>query len=75
MKIIRTSGIDKISDQQSRFRASIYVDVIVPKTGNLEAEREQARKIVDSIQANIPNSYIGGVAFYTSEVLGLDKEI
>ena len=50
-----------------RFRASIYVDVFVPETNNLEDDREEARNKVEEYREEVPNSYIGGVALYQPE--------
>jgi len=59
-----------------RFRASIYVDVWVPETDNLEDDRAKATEQVNEFQDKIPNSYIGGVAKYSRNLLKpLDREI
>jgi len=55
------------------FRISIYVDVTVPATGDLEADRITATVPIADIQRQIPNSYIGGVAL--KDGLKLDREI
>jgi hypothetical protein len=62
---------------ERRFRASIYVDVFVPETDDLEADREAATKEMEEYARNIPNSYVGGVASYNPHNLSksLDKDI
>jgi len=64
----------KIAANERRFRGSIYVDVWVPDTDNIEYDREQAKNLLTSYQYVIPNSYIGGVGFWQGS-LGLDKKI
>lgn len=61
-----------------RFRASIYVDVWVPETDDLEADREVAKQQVEEYSAAIKNSYVGDVAHYTPHVTSgspLDREL
>lgn len=48
---------------ERRFRASIYVDVWVKETDDLEDDRQQAWAEVSQFQQKIPNSYVGGVAY------------
>ena len=70
MLVIKTSAIG-----ERRFRASIYVDLFVRETGNLEKDREAARIKVDEMAHNIPNSYVGNVAWYDPSKLIMDREI
>ena len=72
MKIIKTSDIG-----ERRFRASIYTDILVPQTDDLEQDRERAQEIAEDFAREIPNSYVGGVAYYNPQnlSLSLDKEI
>jgi len=72
MKIIKTADIG-----ERRFRASIYMDIFVPETDDLEGDREAAKAEADMISDNIPNSYVGGVAYYNPRNLmnPLDKDI
>ena len=72
MKIIKTSALN-----ERRFRASIYVDIFVPQTEDLEADREVATQQAEEISRNIPgNSYVGGVAHYTPRLDSpLDRDI
>ena len=67
-----------------RFRASIYVDVFIPDSGDLEKDRIRAEGLVkraaDSISGKLGgklgNAYVGGVASYNPHNLNpLDKEI
>ena len=61
---------------ERRFRASIYVDVWVKQTDNLEEDRKKAEEQVREFQEQIPNSYVGGVALYQHNLLQpLDREI
>lgn len=52
---------------ERRFKASIYVEIFVPITPDLEVDRQRARDIVRDYQEKIPNSYIGGVAHLRSD--------
>lgn len=58
---------------ERRFRASIYVDIFVPITPDLEVDRQKAEDLVKDFQMKIPNSYVGGVAHSQPE--SLDREI
>ena len=58
---------------ERRFRASIYVDVWVPTTDDIEVDREIATKKIKEMAAGIPNSYVGGIAAVHGAML--DKEI
>lgn len=72
-----------ISEDQNetKFRGSIYVDLFIPdafKDNKLDVEgmREEARKQLDEFADVIPNSYIGGVAMMSSNLLKpMDQEI
>lgn len=79
MKVIKSFDINKSSAiSERRFRASIYVDIFVPETEDLETDRESAKIIAQELVDDIPfNAYIGGIAFYNpSNILKpLDKEI
>ena len=72
MKVIKTADIG-----ERRFRASIYIDIFVPQTDDLERDREAAKAEADMASDSIPNSYVGGVAFYNPRNLmnPLDKDI
>jgi hypothetical protein len=63
--------------RERRFRVTIYVDVWVPETDDLEADRMIAQSQVSEYADQIPNSYIGGVAFYdiSKGLNPLDREI
>tara|TARA_Y100000593_G_C4232808_1_gene297898 strand:+ start:80 stop:277 length:198 start_codon:yes stop_codon:yes gene_type:complete len=60
-----------------RFRASIYVDIIVPESDDLEKDRAKAEWIVGAISKDIRcENYVGGVAHKTNNLLKpLDREI
>ena len=60
---------------ERRFRASIYVNIFVPETDDLEHDRELAKKEVKEIQENIPNSYIGGIGHLPTGQIPDPKEI
>jgi hypothetical protein len=57
--------------RERRFRASIYVDIFVPETNDLVRDRANAESQVKEYTDQIPNSYIGAVAFY-NPLKGLD---
>jgi hypothetical protein len=59
-----------------RFRASIYVDGLVPDTDNKEFDRQVAQKVMEfyAKQLGIEN-YVGGAGFKTGNLLNpYDKE-
>jgi len=61
---------------ERRFRASVYIDVWVPETEDLEKDRLEAIRIADEFASLRPNSLVGGVALFTTNPLPkLDKEI
>jgi len=61
---------------ERRFRASVYIDVWVPKTDNLEADRSEAQRIANEFASTRPNSYVGGVAAFAGKAIKtLDREI
>ena len=63
---------------ERRFRCSLYVDIFVPQTEDLEADRKRAEARMEKIRTRISyNSYVGGVAAYDPHNLSkpLDKEI
>lgn len=64
-------------DDRRRFRASIYVDVMVPKTDNLEDDRKLAVKLVDKDRKRLisANSYVGGAAYMPFGRLPDQKEL
>lgn len=74
MKRIITKNAQTYEDKK-RFRGSIYVDIFVPDTNNLEEDRYEAEKILEEISNKLPlNSFVGGVAYFKDE-LSLDREI
>lgn len=77
MKIIISKNIKKSDLNDRRFRASIYVDIFVPQTENLEEDRKTASQEAENIVRSIPNNaYVGGVAYYTPRLdKPLDREI
>ncbi len=64
-----------------QFRASVYIDVWVPQTDDLEADRVEAQRIAEEFSSLRPSSYVGGVASFIEKqtILGkvkvLDREI
>lgn len=61
---------------ERRFRASIYVEIYVKETDDLEDDRLRATEKLREYQQKIPDSYIGGVAHHQpSFVESLDREI
>lgn len=77
MKILRK----KAGIGERRFRASIYTDIFVPETDDLEADRETARKILEEAVSRMNfthgEPYIGGIAEYDPRNLKrpFDREI
>lgn len=64
----------KYAQQQRRFRGSIYVDVIVEGSADLETDRSKAQEQLEQISQSIPNSYVGGVGYFGDNST-LDREI
>lgn len=73
MKILTTSSFLKLSAVgERRFRGSVYVDIFVPITDNLETDREEARQELEEYAQQIPNSYVGDVALKSGFMLDRD---
>lgn len=58
-----------------RFRASIYVDIFIPETDTIEQARKRAKLKADEISESIPNSYVGGVAYFPTGMFPEKKEL
>jgi hypothetical protein len=66
--LVRNAGIGQ---RETRFRVSIYFDVNVPETGDIEADRARATAIAEAAtrilsqhsdeNTPISNPYVGGV--------------
>jgi hypothetical protein len=69
-KILKVSQ----SKDETRFRGSIYVDVWVPSSGDIETDREEARRQLEEYAQQIPNASVGGVAYWVDQ-FKLDQEI
>lgn len=63
----------QLSSTGRRFRVSIYVDVFVPETTDLEADRKTAIHFAEKYSEGIPNSYVGEAAVFNG--LQLDRDI
>lgn len=66
------------SAAERRFRASIYVDIWVPKTDDLEADRAKAEAIAEEYRKKVSlEAWVGGVAKYNPHDYHqpLDREI
>ena len=60
---------------ERRFRGSIYVDVFVPESDDLEKDRSKAEWIMNAISKDIRcENYVGGVAQFR-HFHPLDREI
>ena len=91
MKILSTNNFKKIAQQMTvedeevesgpqrevRFRGSIYADIFVPETQDLENDRKVAKDTLEEYAREIPNAYVGGVALYDPHNLfnPFDREI
>jgi len=65
--------------EEERFRASIYVDVHIPKTGNLSADKQKAKQVASELlkkmnHRDISNVYLGGVAYNPYDDLAVDPD-
>ena len=61
--------MEQLNDSPSRrFRVSIYYDINVPDSGDLEVDREIATKIADADRKGMKNmeTYVGGAAWRPS---------
>ena len=61
---------------ERRFRASVYIDIFVPATDDLERDRDEATRIAREFASLRPNAFIGGVAMFQRDLLKpLDRDI
>ena len=67
---------DTTSDPR-RFRVSIYYDISVPDSGDLEVDRDIATKIADTDRKRMKNmeTYVGGAAWRPSGSFPSDEEL
>lgn len=77
--VLRRKAVSKVnkgqlSEPKRRFRSAIYVDVFVPKSDDLEKDREYARKIVEGYAEKIPNSFVVGVGYFDKYRLRWDQD-
>jgi len=57
-----------LSNGERRFRASIYIDVWVPRTADLEEDRDEATRIARDFASLRANTFIGGIALVTGDL-------
>lgn len=65
--------------EEERFRASIYVDVHIPKTGDLSVDKQRAKQVASELlkkmnHKDVSNVYLGGVAYNPYDDLAVDPE-
>lgn len=70
---------DPFDGEEERFRASIYVDVHIPKTGDLSADKQRAKQVASELlkkmnHKDVSNVYLGGVAYNPYDDLAVDPE-
>ena len=75
LKNIIENTILKEAHTDMRFRASIYVDIFIPETDTIEQARKRAKLKADEISESIPNSYVGGVAYFPTGMFPQQKEL
>lgn len=64
------TDLDYYKGPMRKFRASIYIDGMVPMTDNVEYDRKLAKAVVDYYRKEMSNaeSYIGGIGFKTKDI-------
>lgn len=64
------TDLDYYKGPMRKFRASIYLDGMVPMTDDVEYDRKLAKAIVDYYRKEMSNaeSYIGGIGFKTKDI-------
>ena len=64
------TDLDYYKGPSRKFRASIYIDGLVPMTDDVEYDRKLAKAIVDFYRKEMSNaeSYIGGLGFKTKDI-------
>ena len=62
------------SAEELRFRVSVYMDVYVPSSGDIEADRAVAMEKANDLARKEPGAFAGGAALYDPRK-GLDKKI
>ena len=68
---------DLYNSPNRRFRVSIYYDINVPDSGDLEVDRDIATKIADADRKRMKNmeTYVGGAAWRPSGGLPPQEEL
>ena len=76
-EILSEEHLQEEQSEYRKFRASIYYDVLIPRTENLEEDRLEAERIVNEDRRKMDNAetYVGGVAYYPSGKLPDQNEI
>lgn len=64
------TDLDYYKGPMRKFRASIYIDGMVPMTDDVEYDRKLAKAVVDYYRKEMSNaeSYIGGIGFKTKDI-------
>ena len=64
------TDLDYYKGPMRKFRASIYIDGMVPMTEDVEYDRKLAKAVVDYYRKEMSNaeSYIGGIGFKTKDI-------
>lgn len=64
------TDLDYYKGPMRKFRASIYIDGMVPMTDDVEYDRKLAKAVVDYYRKEMSNaeSYIGGIGFKTKNI-------
>ena len=64
------TDLDSYKGPMRKFRASIYIDGMVPMTDDVEYDRKLAKAVVDYYRKEMSNaeSYIGGIGFKTKDI-------
>jgi hypothetical protein len=64
------TDIDYHKGPMRKYRASIYIDGLVPMTDDVDYDRKLAKAIVDYYRKEMSNAetYIGGVGFKTKDI-------
>jgi len=64
------TDLDYYKGPMRKYRASIYIDGMVPMTDDVEYDRKLAKAVVDYFRKEMSNaeSYIGGLGFKTKDI-------
>ncbi len=60
-------------ENERRFSATVYVDVYVPETADIQADKIEAMKQIRELMRNVPNSRIGEIGLMRKGALAPEQ--